>query len=203
MGAAAQHEFQVLTKRPRRLAKLLSRKDFSDLVAVAADRDVPGWASRGERPWPLPNVWIGTSIESDEYCWRADELRRTPAAIRFLPLEPLLGPLPSLDLTELPPDVCESVLAGLALPGSEPIFGTYGSVDRSLTMPRSRFSKARRRTSQNVGAADGITSWAGLTQTIFPASVPPSDTISRQSAWRPTLAEGTTEQPLALKLILK
>jgi protein gp37 len=84
MGATAQHEFQVLTKRPRRLAKLLSRKDFSDLVALAAERDVPGWASRGERRWPLPNVWIGTSIESDEYCWRADELRRTPAAIRFL-----------------------------------------------------------------------------------------------------------------------
>ncbi|WP_308185778.1 DUF5131 family protein [Streptomyces sp. MNU76] len=36
--------------------------------------------------WPLPNVWIGTSIESDEYCWRADELRGIPAAVRFLPL---------------------------------------------------------------------------------------------------------------------
>ncbi len=46
----------------------------------------------------LPNVWVGTSIESDEYAWRADELRRAPAAIRFLSLEPLLGPLPSLDL---------------------------------------------------------------------------------------------------------
>jgi protein gp37 len=52
-------------------------------------------------PWPLPNVWIGTSIESDEYCWRADELRRIPAAVRFLSLEPLLGPVPSLDLTEI------------------------------------------------------------------------------------------------------
>jgi hypothetical protein len=47
----------------------------------------------------MPNVWLGTSLESDQYCWRADELRRTPAAIRFLSLEPLLGPLPSLDLT--------------------------------------------------------------------------------------------------------
>jgi protein gp37 len=42
---------------------------------------------------------IGTSIESDEYCWRADELRRANAAVRFLSCEPLLGPLPSLDLT--------------------------------------------------------------------------------------------------------
>lgn len=52
-------------------------------------------------PWPLPNVWVGTSIESDEYTWRADELRGSPAAIRFLSLEPLLGPLPSLDLTDI------------------------------------------------------------------------------------------------------
>ena len=48
-------------------------------------------------PWPLPNFWVGTSIENDEYTWRADELRRAPAEIRFLSLEPLLGPLPSLD----------------------------------------------------------------------------------------------------------
>jgi protein gp37 len=50
-------------------------------------------------PWSLPNVWIGTSIESDEYCWRADELRGVPAAVRFLSLEPLLGPVPSLELS--------------------------------------------------------------------------------------------------------
>ena len=51
--------------------------------------------------WPLPNVWIGTSIESDEYCWRADELRGIPAAVRFLSLEPLLGPVPSLELSRI------------------------------------------------------------------------------------------------------
>ena len=42
---------------------------------------------------------MGTSIELDRYCPRADDLRQTPAAVRFLSLEPLLGPLPSLDLT--------------------------------------------------------------------------------------------------------
>ena len=47
----------------------------------------------------LPNVWLGTSIESDRYAFRADHLRATPAAVRFVSLEPLLGPLPSLDLT--------------------------------------------------------------------------------------------------------
>jgi protein gp37 len=52
----------------------------------------------GGCPWPLPNVWLRISIESDEYAWRADDLRKTPAAVRFLSLEPLLGPLPSSDL---------------------------------------------------------------------------------------------------------
>lgn len=98
MGAAAQHEFQVLTKRPRRLAKLLPSNDFREMV-TAARLNHPALASCGEPSWPMPNVWLGTSIESDQYCWRADELRRTPAAIRFLSLEPLLGPLPSLDLS--------------------------------------------------------------------------------------------------------
>lgn len=54
----------------------------------------------GWRFWPreLFNVWLGTSIELDEYTRRAGELRETPAAVRFLSLEPLLGPLPSLNL---------------------------------------------------------------------------------------------------------
>jgi protein gp37 len=47
----------------------------------------------------LPNVWVGTSIENDRWARRADLLRDTPAAVRFISAEPLLGPLPSLDLT--------------------------------------------------------------------------------------------------------
>lgn len=75
MQAAYWHNFQVLTKRPQRLSRLASRL-----------------------PWPS-HVWIGVSIESDEYTWRADFLRRVPAAVRFISAEPLLGPLPSLDLS--------------------------------------------------------------------------------------------------------
>ena len=48
---------------------------------------------------PHPNVWLGTSIESDRYTFRARHLADTPAAVRFLSCEPLLGPLPSLDLS--------------------------------------------------------------------------------------------------------
>lgn len=102
MSLAPQHTFQVLTKRPWRLAAMLADPAFQADVhrhaaALAAAR-------RPGRPapaavWPLPNVWVGTSIESDAYCRRADALRRAPAAVRFLSLEPLLGPLPSLDLS--------------------------------------------------------------------------------------------------------
>jgi len=74
MIQAPQHQFQVLTKRPKRMRRVLGSLE-------------------------LPNVWLGTSIEADRYTFRADHLRATPAAVRFLSLEPLLGPLPSLDLT--------------------------------------------------------------------------------------------------------
>lgn len=74
---------QVLTKRPERLPRVL-----------AAVRDVVEPVA-----WPLPNVWLGTSIESERYSARADYLRAAPASVCFVSLEPLLGPLPGLDLT--------------------------------------------------------------------------------------------------------
>lgn len=108
MALARRHHFLVLSKRPQRLAATLGSAQFASDVAdeaaamvarkprqPAADKDV-------RFPlWPLPNVWAGTSIESDEYCWRADKLRQVPAAVRFLSLEPLLGPLPTLELTAI------------------------------------------------------------------------------------------------------
>ena len=75
MRRAHWHRFQVLTKRARRLAELAPKL-----------------------PWP-PNVWMGVSVESTEYAWRVEHLRTAPAAVRFLSLEPLLGPLPSLRLS--------------------------------------------------------------------------------------------------------
>jgi protein gp37 len=88
-----RHTYQILTKRPQRVPGYLrgerGRRGYT--LAEAA--------GRVETSWPLPNVWLGTSIESDRFTFRADHLRRAPAVIRFLSLEPLLGPLPSLDLT--------------------------------------------------------------------------------------------------------
>ena len=74
MRRAYWHQFQVLTKRSARLAQLSSRLD-----------------------WP-PNAWMGVSIETAEYLFRADHLRQTRAAVRFLSLEPLLGPLSNINL---------------------------------------------------------------------------------------------------------
>lgn len=108
MALSPQHTFQVLTKRPARLASVLGHADFrgglmADVIAELLGhrphlKDRFADVSWGPDTWPLPNVWIGTSIESDEYCWRAEELRGVPASTRFLSLEPLLGPVPSLDL---------------------------------------------------------------------------------------------------------
>lgn len=77
MRRTPRHQFQVLTKRPGRMASVLQRI----------------------QPTPLSHVWLGTSVESEEYTWRIDKLRATPAAVRFVSLEPLLGPLPNLDLS--------------------------------------------------------------------------------------------------------
>ena len=75
MRRAHWHQFQVLTKRSERIAELA-----------------------GELDWP-DNVWLGVSVETSSYYHRIDHLRIVPAAIRFLSLEPLLAPLPRLDLT--------------------------------------------------------------------------------------------------------
>lgn len=94
------HTFQVLTKRPQRMAQL------------ARDRSL---GFNPERP--PANVWLGTSIESDRYAFRANHLRATPAAVRFLSLEPLLGPLPSLDLT----GIDWVIVGGESGPGARPM----------------------------------------------------------------------------------
>lgn len=77
MRRAHWHRFQVLTKRSGRILELDARID-----------------------WP-PNVWMGVSVESAEYAFRIDELRRSGAATKFLSLEPLLGPLGRIDLERI------------------------------------------------------------------------------------------------------
>lgn len=77
MDDTPRHTYQILTKRPRRMAEVLS---------------TPGWKL-------LPNVWLGTSVEDHRVLDRLDDLRRVPAAIRFVSFEPLIGAVASADLT--------------------------------------------------------------------------------------------------------
>ena len=76
MEQAHWHAFQILTKRPERMLELLSKPRFKT----------------------LPNVWLGTSIENDDYLGRIDMLRRVPARIRFVSFEPLIGAIVDPDL---------------------------------------------------------------------------------------------------------
>jgi protein gp37 len=88
MALAPHHTFQVLTKRDERMhAYIVARMDRRD--------DGEGFS----RSWPLPNVWLGVSVEDRARKWRIDKLRDTPAALRFLSLEPLLGDLGDINLS--------------------------------------------------------------------------------------------------------
>lgn len=96
MALADQHTFQVLTKRPGRMRSLLS----SDAFMQAVDSAIPGVVAALRPPrvwydtWPLPNVWLGTSVEDQRWAnVRVPQLLDTPATVRFLSCEPLLGPV--------------------------------------------------------------------------------------------------------------
>ncbi len=93
MRKAKQHHFQVLTKRSKRLVKLSS-----------------------EIQWP-ENVWMGVSVENQDYIFRIDDLRKTAAKIKFLSLEPLIGELKNLNLTHID----WVIVGGESGPGARPI----------------------------------------------------------------------------------
>lgn len=91
MATAESHTFQVLTKRPGRMASLLSRQDFEAKVRHLRQQ-YPQW--RMGMFWPLPNVWLGVSVETQKWAdIRIPKLLATPAAVRFLSVEPLLAPV--------------------------------------------------------------------------------------------------------------
>ncbi len=98
MRSAGQHTFQVLTKRSERLCEI--------------DAMFPSWPE---------NVWLGVSVETKEYLHRVHDLAGTHASVKFLSLEPLLGPLPDLDLAGI-----DWVIAGgESGPGSRPMDGKW------------------------------------------------------------------------------
>lgn len=101
MALAQQHTFQVLTKRHGRMRSLVSQDLYDLMVKALADR--PEFT--GHVRWPLPNVWMGVSVENQQWAdIRIPALCHTPAAVRFLSCEPLLGPV-DLALTTVAPVV--------------------------------------------------------------------------------------------------
>lgn len=93
MSQAHWHTFQVLTKRSSRLAKLSN-----------------------EIKWPS-NVWMGVSVENNKYTYRIDNLRKTNAAVKFLSLEPLLGPIKKINLDRID----WVIVGGESGPGARPM----------------------------------------------------------------------------------
>jgi protein gp37 len=97
MHYARQHTFQLLTKRHGRMRALLSSDGFFQLVwDTAENMDVDGQLCKGFPPdnWPLPNVLLGVSVEDQKWAdIRIPALLDTPAAVRWLSMEPLLGPV--------------------------------------------------------------------------------------------------------------
>ena len=91
MARTPQHAYQILTKRHGRMRSPLSSPEFRVLCfAAAASR---GWDLEGTA-WPLPNVWLGVSVEDQKWAnIRIPALLDTPAVVRFLSCEPLLGGL--------------------------------------------------------------------------------------------------------------
>src|SRR5690349_19555268 len=93
MNLAYQHQYQVLTKRAERVEKL---------------NDALPWA---------PHIWMGVSVENEDYLWRIDHLRRTNAHIKFLSIEPLLSPLGKLNLQ----GIDWVIVGGESGPGARPM----------------------------------------------------------------------------------
>ncbi|MGH6959995.1 MAG: DUF5131 family protein, partial [Dongiaceae bacterium] len=95
MEAAHWHTYQILTKRPERMRAVLSSGNFK----------------------VLPHVWLGTSVESGDYVGRIEELRATPAAVRFISFEPVLGRIGEVDLR----GIDWAIVGGESGPGCRPM----------------------------------------------------------------------------------
>lgn len=142
MEACPQHVFQVLTKRSKRLAELAP-----------------------QLPWP-DNVWMGVSVESDTYTFRARHLAATPAKVKFVSAEPLLGPLPSLDVASID----WLIVGGESGPAARPLDGAWvrDLRDRCAGVTPFFFKQWGGRTPKENGRT-----LDGAIHDEFPAALPP------------------------------
>ncbi|CAM3901263.1 phage Gp37/Gp68 family protein [Alicyclobacillus pomorum] len=108
MNAASQHTFQVLTKRPERVAEIAHLLNWTD------------------------NIWMGTSVEDMRVAGRVEHLRRVPAVVRFLSCEPLLGSLADLNLE----GIHWVIVGGESGPGARPMDAKWARELRDKCLER-------------------------------------------------------------------
>ena len=123
MFSAQWHTFQILTKRPERMRRITSR------LAL------------------LPNVWLGTSVETRDYLPRLDELRATRAAVRFVSFEPLLDAITDVNLES----IHWAIVGGESGPGARPM--------------NAEWVRAIRGQCENQGVAFFFKQWGGMHKT--------------------------------------
>lgn len=144
MCLAKTHTFQVLTKRSDGMREYFENNDWNDVIVrllqrydampmkqpagwlhgfqglhrVCEAESMRGkeWVGRLPQDWPLPNVWLGVSVENQKCKSRIRDLRATPAAVRFLSLEPLLEDLGELNLD----GIGWVIVGGESGPGARP-----------------------------------------------------------------------------------
>ena len=128
MAHAARHDFQVLTKRSERMEEYFSDPGLEERVRDAARELQLQYPRRSdlrqlpESPlFPLPNEWLGVSVEDQPRTRRIDHLRRTPAALRFISFEPLLEDLGIVDLT----GISWAIVGGESGPRARPMFSNW------------------------------------------------------------------------------
>jgi len=126
MKATPQHTYQVLTKRPERMQRVLSHPEFP----------------------VLPNVWMGTSVEESAVLGRIEELRRTPAAVRFISFEPLIGSVARADLR----GIDWAIVGGESGPRSRPMLAEWASEIEGLC--------------RDTGAAFFFKQWGGRNKKV-------------------------------------
>jgi len=159
MEKASWHTFQILTKRSERLAELAPKLN-----------------------WPS-NVWMGVSIETARYLWRADHLREVPTGVRFMSLEPLLGPLGTIDLS----GIHWVIVGGESGPGARPMETKWVSEIRKQCRAQGvafffkQWGGVRKK--RNGRVLDGRT-WNELPTTPIPTSFRPQPTLLIDGAAR-------------------
>lgn len=121
MQAAHWHSFQVLTKRPDRMLRVLSKREFPMLA----------------------NVWLGTSVESEDFLDRIEALRQVPAPVRFVSFEPLLGPIAKPNLS----GIHWAIVGGESGPSARPM--------------KAEWAEALRDTCKQQGVAFFFKQWGG------------------------------------------